>query len=159
MKTYITLFFILTINYSSFSQKLKLSDLKYIFQHNTESVNYYLTKKGFHFYLRKENEMFTTTIYNGENQSRVIKYDDLCKYNFYDSKIYTSILNECKKNGFKWVKEDKETPEGDGITFIYAKNGRCIYFSSINTSNKTKYIITYCIPFPGIQYQFHSFDQ
>lgn len=156
MKKLLQLTLFLIISNLSYSQKLTLVDLKYIYEQNTESTNNYLLKKGFNFFRRKSNELTTITSYSGKNQTFVIQYGGLCKYQFYDSKIYTSIRDECIKNGFRLVDETTETPEDSGLTFIFVKGKSCIYFSSINILNKTKYIISYCgDPYPGTDELFH----
>lgn len=158
MKKILLLFSLFIVSNLSFSQKLKLVDLKYIYEHNNESTNNYRIKKGFNFYLRKNNELTDITTYSGENQTFVIKYDDLCKYVFYDSKIYSSIREESKKNGFRYVREMTDTPEGSGLTFIFEKGGRNLYFSSINKFNKTKYIISYSGDSPRTHYSFYHLN-
>lgn len=152
--TFIILLILITTNIS-YSQKLSLKDLQYIYKQGSESANNYLVKKGFNFYRRKSNELTDITSYIGKNQTFVIIYADLIKYQFHNSLIYTSIREECIKNGYRLVNEVTFTPEGSGLTFIFSKGKTSIYLSQINLIDKTKYIITYCEPFPLTEQQFY----
>lgn len=84
MKTTFIFLFVIVTFHISYSQKLSLKDLQYIYKHESESANYYLIKKGFNFYRRKSNELTDITSYIGKNQTFLIIYADIIKYQFQD---------------------------------------------------------------------------
>jgi hypothetical protein len=143
------LLLIIFIN-EGYSQKIKFVDLKYIYEHNMEPVDDFLLKKGFEFHERetKTSDPYPTNIYKGKNQTFIVKYSDESRsgfswYQFYDSKTYTSIREECKKYGFKLLRTNTDELKGSGLTYIYTDGERKIEFKSQNENNKTLYFVTY----------------
>jgi hypothetical protein len=143
--TILTLF---TLTNFSYSQKIKLNDLKFIYEHDIETVDDYLLKKGFDFYSRQKGEDSPMSTYKDVNSTYISKtsdesYSGLTMYQFYDSKIYTSIREECKKLGFKLIRTDTDPIEGLGLNYIYSDGKRRLKFSSRNKLNFSTYYIFY----------------
>lgn len=164
MKIIFTLFLILTFSNFSYSQKLNLNDLKYVYEHDIESVDYYLLKKGFEFYNReKEDESLYPSGYKGiirysnqymgKNRSYIIKDGDesnegLSFYQFYDKSIYISIREECKKIGYKLLSTESVPLDDSSLKYIYTNGKREIEFSSSYSQNTTIYFISFSKYYP-----------
>jgi hypothetical protein len=149
MKKILITFSLIIVSLFSYSQKLNFYDLKYIYEHNIESVDNFLLKKGFDFYKRELEEKYpSSTQYIGKNNTYIIKHcdDSFCGfswYQFYESSIYTSIREECKKIGYKLLKTETDPIEGSGLTYVYTNGKSKIEFSSSNENNTSKYYITF----------------
>ena len=148
-KIIITLYFII-ISTLSYSQKLNFYDLKYIYENNIESVDDYLTKKGFSFYGREkdDNYEYPNNKYIGKNKTYIMKYCDESNcgfswYQLYDSRTYISIKEECKKNGYKLIKTESIPLDDSGLNYVYTNGKRKIQFSSSFSNNTTKYFIEF----------------
>jgi hypothetical protein len=148
MKKIITTFSFIIISTLSYCQILNFNDLKYIYEHDIESTEDYLLKKGFDFFKRENEDPTPSNQFIGKNNTYIVKQcdDSFCGfswYQFYESKIYTSIREECKKNGYKLIKTETDPLEGSGLTYIYTDGKSKIEFSSMYKNNTTKYFITF----------------
>lgn len=148
MKKILITFSFIIISIFSYSQKLNFYDLRYIYEHEIESTDNYLLKKGFDFFKRENDDKYPSSQYIGKNKTYIIKYCDnsfcgFAWYQFYESSIYTSIKEECKKNGYKLLRSETEPLEGSGLNYVYTNGKNKIQFSSSNNNNTTKYFITF----------------
>ena len=149
----LTLIFICIFSNLSFSQKLNLNDLKFVYEHHIESVDSYLLKKGFNFYKREIDEGESQNVYTSKNQTYIIKHTDepntgMSWYQLYDSNIYNSIKDECKKNGYIFSKTWKNEIPGHNLNYVYTNNKLKVTFSSLYEQNITKYFISLTKVYP-----------
>lgn len=155
MRIYLSTLFFLLISNLGYSQKLNLNDLKYIYEHDIELADTYLIKKGFDFYKREneKNNECPASFYIGKNKTYISKQCDepnkgMSWYQIYDSKIYNSIKEECKKNGYKFLKTWTSELEGHSLYYEYTNRKTTITFSSNFEKNTTKYFISYTKVYP-----------
>ncbi len=151
MKKLTTLFLILTISNFSYSQKLKFQDLKFIYEHDIETVDNYLLNKGFDFYKREKDEsqdIRYSNQYISKNRTFIVKNGDdsnegFSWYQFYDRSIYLSIKEECKKNGYRLLSTEPIPLNESSLNYTYTNGKRKIQFNSSFEQNTTKYFITF----------------
>lgn len=155
-RTLVIISFLMIISNSGYSQWLNFNDLKYIYSNDIESVDSYLTKKGFEFLNRDEskNEFgktheSTTWYFKGKgrnNTTFIAKSCDSPKcgiswYQLPNLKIYTQIRDSIKKQGFKL--QNTNLNELGDFEYIYSNREYQIKFSTEHENDINTYFITF----------------
>lgn len=132
------------------AQKLNFDDLEYIFMHDLESSDSYLTKKLFVFHefedISEGNECQSTMwkFNNSMSNSYLNKYcnsiyEGFVWYQFSEKEIYESIKKDVKSRGFNLLKTETN-PFGD-LCFVFVKKKYRIEFcSGKKTNDETKIV-------------------
>lgn len=155
IKILLPLFIILLSSLNIFGQKLTFNDLKYLLEHDMESSDVYLTKKGFQYFEAKKgvngecDEMtwaFERNSYNNKASAFILKYcnEDFgyIWYQLSNQPTFNEIKEYCKSIGFNLIKTEFNKFNDLCSTFENSKYSIKFCSGMDEKSNLNSYFIT-----------------
>lgn len=148
--------FVILLSIESYSQNLTFNDLKYLLEHNVESSDTYITKKGFKYHEAQKSEndfcdamiwSFDRNTYNDRAQAFIAKncYEANLGFIWYqlsDQTTFDKIKEHCKSMGFRLTKT--ETSKFNDLCSTFENTKYEIKFCSglEKNTNRNSYTIT-----------------
>ncbi len=148
--------FILLLSFESYCQKILFYDLKYLLEHDVESSDAYITKKGFKYYEAEKGKngncdsiiwSFNRNTYNNRADAFIAKYcfkanSGFIWYQFADRLAFDKIKENCKAIGYKLT--NRETNPFDALcTTFESREFKIEFCSGLNEgTNRNSYTIT-----------------
>jgi len=148
--------FVFLLSYESYSQNLTFNDLKYLLEHNVESSDTYITKKGFKYHKAQKSEnddcdamiwSFDRNTNNDRAQAFIAKYCyeaslGFIWYQLGEQTTFDKIKEYCKSRGFRLTKT--ETSPFNDLCSTFENTKYKIEFCSglEKNTNRNSYTIT-----------------
>lgn len=146
--------FVFLLFYESYSQNLTFNDLKYLLEHNVESSDTYITKKGFKYYKVEKYDYcdamiwsFDRNTYNDRAQAFIAKncYEASLGFILYqlgEQTTFNKIKEYCKSIGFRLTKTET-SPFNDLCSTFENTKYKIEFCSGLNeNTNLNSYTIT-----------------